>query len=154
MIFRRNRKGSGASGGQHVMRGRDGPGNGQRSDAGSDRNPLARRFRSDDEPDTIDLMETGNPPAPGGGHGETSMTRDLSGGAAPDGGLTPDIGFSLISYVPATGKFYAQPGPDGSPGRLGDVPIDAPTELRHGDVIEIGGSRLLFRPSVKPDGSD
>lgn len=99
-------------------------------------------------------METGAPRASGDGRDELSMTRDLSAGAASGEGLTPAAGFSLISYVPATGKFYLQPGQDGSPVRLGDATIDALTELRHGDLIEIGGSELLLRPSGKPDGDD
>jgi hypothetical protein len=146
MIFKRSRKGAGKDSGSHVMRGRDRVGNAASTGTGS--NPLARRFHADDEPDTIDLQQTGDPPAAADRDHEESATRDLAAGAGAKSSVAPrGEGFSVIRYVPETGKFYLQPGPDDHPVCLGESPVYAPTELRHGDRIEVGDSELVFRPA-------
>jgi hypothetical protein len=48
--------------------------------------------------------------------------------------------------VPETGKFYIQPGQNGSLIFLGDDPVTAPTELRHGDRVRVGDIELRFLP--------
>jgi hypothetical protein len=55
MIFRRKKSSSGASTRAPRLRSRENAGNGPASPVSAEENPLARRFRVDEEPDTIDL---------------------------------------------------------------------------------------------------
>ena len=146
MIFKRSRKDAEKQSGSHVMRGRDRVDNGPSSGDGG--NPLARRFHADDEPDTIDLQRADDSPATADPDHQESATRDLAASGGAKGSVTPRReGYSVIRYVPETGKFYLEPGRQEHPVFLGESPVYAPTELRHGDRIEIGDSVLLFRPA-------
>lgn len=127
MIFRK-KKAPPPSGGPSVPRGRGEPG------AGGD-NPLARRFRPDPEPATVDLAEPvrfHEPPA-GEGPSTTPLRKD------------PKTLGRVISRDPATGKFYVHPGPEDCPVLLERETVQAPTELRRGDTIRVGDAefRLL-----------
>ncbi len=126
MIFRRKKPTAAASGGEPVMRGRD--------TAAEAENPLARRFHPDDEPDTIDLQQ----PA------RFSEEPDTAGSAGPE---VESEGLSVITRIGETGKFYVQPGSGDAPIMLGDEPVTAPTELRRGDRIRIGGVEIHILPS-------
>ena len=55
MVFRRKKSSSGTSASVPRPRGRENAGNGSASPLSGADNPLARRFRLDEEPDTIDL---------------------------------------------------------------------------------------------------
>ncbi len=55
MVFRRKKSSSGTSASVPRPRGREGAGNGPAGPVSGAENPLARRFRLDEEPDTIDL---------------------------------------------------------------------------------------------------
>jgi hypothetical protein len=120
MIFRR-KKGTVTPVGPPVMRGRD-------SVEISD-NPLARRFRPEDEPDTIDLLQpTGFNDEPG--------TAELA--------AKPSVVESLnvITLASETGKIYAQPGQGNQVVYLDGEAVLAPTELRPGDRVRIGNLEL------------
>jgi hypothetical protein len=105
-------------------------------------NPLARRFRPEREPDTIDLAAPARfQPAP----------------SAPDdpqaAALQTDASqlARVVSYDPQTGKFYIHPGHPGGENSLVFLqgePVRAPTELRPGDTIRLGDFefRFLLRP--------
>ena len=131
MIFRRKKPTTTAGGDQATMRGRDSVEN--RS------NPLARRFHPDDEPETIDLQQpAGFNEEPGTAEIETSQA-----GPAP----TVQEYQSVVTLVTETGKFYVQPGQGDNPVYLAGEPVTAPTELRRGDRIRIGGIELQILPS-------
>ena len=68
-------------------------------------------------------------------------TRETSTGpAATAAGAHND----LISRDPETGKFYVHPGDSDTPVLLGGDPVTAPTELRKGDRIGVGGAEFEF----------
>jgi hypothetical protein len=118
-----------------VLRGRDAAG------AGAD-NPLARRFRPEREPDTVDL---------------TAPARFQPAPSAPEDPHTAELQTDasklarVVSHDPQTGKFYihpGHPGGEGGPVFLQGEPVRAPTELRPGDTIRLGDFefRFLSRP--------
>lgn len=99
-------------------------------------NPLARRFRQDSEPATIDLSQPARfPPAPD--ERDDPQTAELQTDAARLG--------RLLSHDPGTGKFYVHPGTDDRPVLLQDEPVRAPTELRSGDTIRVGSMEFRIR---------
>lgn len=135
MIFRRKKTVSPEGVNQAVLRGRDNAGRNPNSGA---ENPLAHRLHPQDEPDTIDLEQ---PPSFGTAEvGAEPDTRDLRGDSEK-----PSIGTGILSFVPATGKYYVQPPPGGEPAYLNGEVIDAPTELRHEDCIRMGDAEFQFR---------
>ena len=103
-------------------------------------NPLARRFVGDAEPDTVDLAEPGRFHASPGGGVEEPETRETAGGA----GATREPRQALVTLDAATGKFYLQPGTDAHPVRLNGVAVEAPTELRRGDRLQVGIHEFEF----------
>lgn len=109
-----------------------------RTDAAPDRgagdNPLARRFRVDAEPATIDLSGPARFPAEGSGG--DSKTAALQTDAAKLG--------RIISHDLETGKFYIHPGTADLPVTLQGEPVLAPTELRRGDTIRVGATEIRF----------
>lgn len=125
MIFRRNKSATPSDGKTPVLRGRDGPENGD--------NPLARRFHPEDEPDTIDLQQAA-------GFTEEPGTSDLT--AKPGSKTTPESQVGIVSMNPETGKYFVQPGFDDNVTYLGDEPVTALTELRPGDRIRTGKMEL------------
>ncbi|MFC1696625.1 hypothetical protein ACFL1C_11015 [Pseudomonadota bacterium] len=129
MIFRRKKQNV-TLGAPPAMRGRDSPEN--------HNNPLARRFHPDDEPDTIDLQQ----PA---GFNEEPGTRDLTSKTA-----TPE-NISLITLNPETGKFYVQPGAGEPQVLLDGESVQAPTELRRGDRVQIGRYELQLLPAAQDE---
>jgi len=134
-IMFRKKKTPQAENGQTVPRGRV---PGKKADVGARNvpdNPLARRFQADSEPPTIDLSAAPRfQPAP----------------QAADDPKTAPLGTEsaqlrrIVSFEPASGKFYLHPGPEGFPVSLQGEPVAAPTELRRGDVIRIGGCEFRF----------
>jgi len=148
MIFKRKKPGEIRKSGQHVMRGRNSAENGQHSGSVDDNNPLARRFHPQDEPDTIDLQQSSRFPEIEDGDEKESLTRDLTGqsGTASRTEKKSTAGaLNIITYVPETGKFYLQPTKGDDPVLLGNNPINAPTELRHGDKIQIANTEITLR---------
>jgi hypothetical protein len=139
LIFKRDKKQAVRDDGPHVMRGRDGPVNGARPAAGGGGNPLARRFQADDEPDTVDLLDSDKPDRP-----EDPATRDLSGGSRAG---EASAGQALVRFAEDTGKFYLLPGSGDSPVRLNGTAVAAATELRPGDCIEAGDFEFRFQPA-------
>ena len=136
MIFRR-KKAPSHSGGRPLPRGRGDSGGAKAADTSGD-NPLARRFRPDAEPATVDLADPARfhePPV-----AEDPNTADLHTDAGNLG--------RIISRDPATGKFYVHPGTGDCPVLLEHEPVRAPTELRRGDTIQVGDAefRLLGPP--------
>lgn len=130
MIFRK-KKAPSPPGDRPVLRGRGDPG-------ASGDNPLARRFRPDAEPATVDLADPARfhePPA-----GEGPATAPLR--------TDPGTLGRVISRDPATGKFYVHPGTGDCPVLLEQETVQAPTELRRGDTIRVGDAefRLLGPP--------
>ena len=98
-------------------------------------NPLARRFRQDSEPPTIDLAAAPRFQVP-------RETADPKTAPLPTGAAQLS---RFISREPETGKFYIHPGPQDLPVTLQGEPVSAPTELRRGDVIRIGDAEFQFR---------
>lgn len=134
MIFRKNKPRDRSSKDPQVLRGRV-------PQSGS--SPLARRLRQDDEPDTIDLAAAPGFLVPEEIDEPDTRTSELHADAAPQS--------PLISGDPATGKFYVHPGAPGQTVLLcGDV-VEAPTELRRGDLIRIGDAEFEFRGFVQRD---
>ena len=157
MIFKRKKPGEIRKSGQHVMRGRNSAENGQHSGSVDDNNPLARRFHPQDEPDTIDLQQSSRFPEIEDGDEKESLTRDLTGqsGTASRTEKKSTAGaLNIITYVPETGKFYLQPTKGDDPVLLGNNPINAPTELRHGDRIRIASTELLLQPADHKSGPE
>jgi len=149
VIFKRKKPASGAGGGQPVLRGRDSVENEREKSSSRGDNPLARRFHPQDEPDTVDLDQPPRFHADDEQIEAESATRDL--GNEPDtqdnGDLAPVPGsLSVITYVAETDKFYLQPGEGDTHTLLAGKPVTAPTELRHGDCVQIGKTELHFLP--------
>lgn len=103
-------------------------------------NPLARRFRQDAEPDTIDLAQPARFPPPDAALPDPDpdpQTTELQTDAARLA--------RLLSRDPGTGKLYVHPGSESAPVRLQDEPVRAPTELRAGDTIRLGSAEIQIR---------
>lgn len=137
MIFRK-KKAPAPSGGRPVLRGRSDSGPGAKAGGPGGDNPLARRFRPDAEPATVDLADPARfhePPA------------EDSPNTAPLGTDPESLG-RIISRDPATGKFYVHPGTADCPVVLEHETVHAPTELRRGDTIRVGDAEFrLLGPS-------
>jgi hypothetical protein len=123
-----------------VLRSRDAAGAGPQADRVADRvadNPLARRFRPEREPATIDLT------APARFHVSSAAPEDPHTAA-----LQTDASklARVVSRDPQTGKFYIHPGGENSPVLLQGEPVRAPTELRPGDTIRAGDFEFRFLP--------
>jgi hypothetical protein len=116
MIFRRKKQ-TQTPAGAPVLRGRDSVENGD--------NPLARKFRPRDEPDTIDLQH------PTGFQTEPD-TSDLAEKKKAVQSL------AVITLAPETGKIHVQPGKGKQRVCLDGEAVLAPTELRPGDRVQIG----------------
>jgi hypothetical protein len=128
MIFRRKKQ-TAAPSGPPVMRGRGNVENGD--------NPLARRFRPEDEPDTIDLQKPAS-------FNDEPGTADLAAQRS-----TPD-NLGVVTLAAGTGKLYAQPGKGEQVVYLDGEAVLAPTELRPGDRVRIGNLELqLSRTAEK-----
>ena len=134
MIFRKNKPRDSSSKDPQVLRSRV-------PESGS--SPLARRLRQDDEPDTIDLAV-----APGFQAPEEIDEPDTRTSAARTDTAPPS---PLISGDPETGKFYVNPGAPGQAVLLCGEVVEAPTELRRGDLIRIGDVEFEFRGLVERD---
>ena len=125
-----------------VLRGRDtagaGPqagGAGPDSPGGGRDNPLARRFRPEREPATIDLTApAGFPPPPAAPEDPHTAALQTDAAKLP----------RVVSCDPQTGKFYIHPGGVGGPVLLQGEPVRAPTELRPGDTIRAGDFEIRF----------
>lgn len=120
-----------------VPRGRDAAGAGPQASGAAD-NPLARRFRPEREPATVDL---------------TAPARFQASSAASEDPQTAELQIDaaklarVVSCDPQTGKFYIHPGHPGGAGDpvlLQGEPVRAPTELRAGDTIRAGDFEFRF----------
>jgi hypothetical protein len=145
VIFKRGKQGGDRGGGTHVMRGRDSAAKTRRSAPSGDGNPLARRFHPDDEPDTVDLLRSGESAGAAVAGVEEAATRDLAGPG--DGPTAAAAGEPFMCFAAKTGKFYLLPGSEESPVLLNGATVAAATELRSGDRIELGGAAFLFQPA-------
>jgi hypothetical protein len=99
-------------------------------------NPLARRFRQDAEPATVDLSQPARFP-PSGPAADDPRTADLQTDAARLG--------RVLSRDPGTGKLYVHPGAGDEPVLLHGEPVRAPTELRAGDTLRFGPTEIHIR---------
>jgi hypothetical protein len=117
-----------------VLRGRTDPAPERDSQRRAADNPLARRFRADAEPATIDLGGPARFPADAD-RGDPETT-ELGTDASKLG--------RVISHDPETGKFYIHPGTADLPVTLQGEPVLAPTELRRGDTIRVGSMEIRF----------
>lgn len=119
-----------------MLRGRDAAGTGGPATGPAD-NPLARRFRPEREPATIDLTAPARFQEPSAAAGD-SYTAALQTDASKLA--------RVVSRDPQTGKFYIHPGDENSPVLLQGEPVRAPTELRPGDTIRAGDVEFRFLP--------
>lgn len=101
-----------------------------------DENPLARRFRQDAEPDTIDLTQPARFTA-----AETPGDDPQTAALQTDATRLQ----RLLSRDPGTGKLYVHPGEDAQPALLQGEPVRAPTELRAGDTVRFGTAEIHIR---------
>jgi len=92
-------------------------------------NPLARRFRPEDEPDTIDLQKPAS-------FNDEPGTADLAAQRSKPDSL------GVVTLAAGTGKLYAQPGKGEQVVYLDGEAVLAPTELRPGDRVRIGSLEL------------
>ena len=121
------------------MRGRD-----SKQQAGSAPNPLARRFQADSEPDPIDLTDPGRFHAPGAqAEPETSSAEEQSAPGTDAAAVSRPLD-EVISVDPATGKFYVHPAGGELTVLLGGQAVNAATELRRGDRIQVGDAEFEF----------
>ena len=105
------------------------------------RNPLARRFQDEAEPDTVDLAEPGRyhlPADDAAGEPDTRVTA-APGSPEPHAAL-----LRLVTLDPSTGKFHVHPGNAERAVSLNGAAVESPTELRPGDRLEIGGAVFEF----------
>lgn len=137
-IFQKKNPATPPVSGSPVLRGRDDADN-----HSSASNPLAKRFVTDDEPDTIDLGGGAGFPAEGEipAEPETRAAQAVESAVVED---APADRFAFLTLDPATGKLYVQPGTPASPVLLGGEPVRAATELRRGDLIRVGDSEFQF----------
>lgn len=103
---------------------------------GTASNPLARRFRAEGEPRTVDLANPARFHAPA----------ETDEGPAPGLQAAADRLAPVITRDPETGKFYLHPGTVDCPASIGELTVEAPTELRPGDVIHLGAASFRFEP--------
>jgi hypothetical protein len=123
-----------------ALRGRAAAGVGSSATGRGTDNPLARRFQADREPPTVDLAgPAGFRESPGGE--QDPQTTPLQMDASKLG--------RLISHDSESGKFYIHPGAEAAAVLLQGEPVRAPTELRRGDVIQIGDTEIHFRSAVQ-----
>ena len=99
-------------------------------------NPLARRFRQDAEPATVDLSQPARFP-PSETAADDPATAELQTDATRLG--------RILSRDPGTGKLYVHPGTAEQPVLLQGEPVSAPTELRAGDTLRIGDTEIHIR---------
>lgn len=117
-----------------VLRGRHDVAPNRGGERKSGDNPLARRFRAENEPATIDLGGPARFPAP---------AAEIDPKTAPL--QTDAAGLSrIISHDPETGKFYIHPGTADCPVTLQGETVLAPTELRRGDTVRVGAMEIHF----------
>jgi len=132
------KKPQGARSAAPTPRGRSAP-----EPAAAGANPLARRFRDSPEPDTADLAEPGRYHLPAAATPAEPDTRATTAAAG-----VPDTGDAtrrpLITRDATTGKFHLHPGTGGDAVSLNGAAVDAPTELRPGDRLEVGGAGFEF----------
>lgn len=124
-----------------VPRSRDAAGAGspaaRAADSAAADNPLARRFRPEREPATIDL---------------TAPARFEAASTAPEDPHTAALQIDasklarVVSCDPQTGKFYIHPAGPGGQVLLQGEAVRAPTELRPGDTIRAGDFEFRFLP--------
>lgn len=125
--------------GQPVLRGRSSAPQGRGADSAGSANPLARRLQFGAEPPTIDLS------------GPATFPESQQAGAEPQTSALQAAPASLerfISSDPKTGKLYLHPGSGQYPVLLCGSAISAPTELRPGDEIRLGGATFRFLSSA------
>jgi hypothetical protein len=99
----------------------------------AEENPLARRFRRDTEPDTIDLTQPARFPA-----AEDAAADPQTAELQTDATRLE----RLLSRDPDTGKLYVHPGNESEPVLLQNEPVLAPTELRKGDTLHLGSVEI------------
>jgi len=110
MVFRRKKSSSGTTASVPRPRSRKNAGNGPGNPVSAAENPLARRFRMDDEPDTIDLEAADGSREIADLEQDTSTTRILSGDsgdAAPAENQAlkdPVAGFLVVISGPGRGS--------------------------------------------------
>jgi len=110
MVFRRKKSSSGTTASVPRPRSRENAGNGPGNPVSAAENPLARRFRMDDEPDTIDLEAADGSREIADLEQDTSTTRILSGDsgdAAPAENQAlkdPVAGFLVVISGPGRGS--------------------------------------------------
>jgi hypothetical protein len=119
-----------------VLRGRSKAGRGEAGVGQGAANALARRLQARAEPDTIDLAGPVGFPA-STPDAEEPQTSDLQATAAR---LE-----RFISRDAATGKLYVHPGSGQEIVILCGSAVSAPTELRPGDEIRLGGAIFEYR---------
>ncbi len=200
MAFGRKKKTAVVSSGIGAMRGREKADRNHKNSPESGKNPLARRFQLDDEPDTTDLVQLAGFPEPSDRESGEATTRVLSGLDAdgdskakesledpvsgflvviegPGRGNVGELGYGMnpigrdlsqrisldygdlhisreshcvVTFDPASGKFWIQPGAGRSLVYLDDQPVLEPTGLSAGDHIRLGGTVLRFVPLCGP----
>lgn len=123
------------------MRGRD-----SNHQAETAPNPLARRFQSDSEPDTIDLTDPGRFHAPGVQQEPETSSAETQSVQSPESPAATRPLHEVLSVDSATGKFYVHPAGNGPAVLLGGQEITAATELRRGDRIQVGDAEFEFLP--------
>jgi hypothetical protein len=101
----------------------------------AEENPLARRFRRDAEPDTIDLTQPARFPV-----AEDAAADPQTAELQTDATRLE----RLLSRDPETGKLYVHPGSEQEPVRLQEEIVRAPTELRAGDRLRFGSVELYI----------
>ena len=139
MVFRKDKQTPTPAGTKPVLRGRSDQG-----EAPEKQNPLARRFQTDGEPDTIDLDQPGQFHAVSDAAAVEPDTRAPGqGDDSPPRQEHPPLP-SLLTIDPGTGKFHVHPGPEGVAVLLDDEPVRSATELRRGDLIRIGDAEFRF----------
>jgi len=85
--------------------------------------------------------------------GMNSLGRDASERIAldfGDEGISRE-GHAFVVYDDKQQDFYIQHGGKNNIVRLNDAPVMSPSEMKRGDVIEIGETTLLFVPLCGPD---
>ena len=87
----------------------------------------------------MDLAEPGRFHVPPGGEDAEPGTRVTSDGANVDEARRP-----LVTLDAVTGKFHLHPGTDAHPVLLNGDPVEAPTELRRGDRLQVGAQAFEF----------
>ena len=123
------------------MRGRD-----SKQAAETVSNPLARRFQSDSEPDTIDLADPGRFHAPGAQAEPETSSADTGTTHSPETPVVVKPLHEVLTIDTVTGKFYVHPAGDGLTVLRGGQVVTSATQLRPGDRIQIGDAEFEFLP--------